>query len=704
MKLLSKINSPADLKKLKISQLPEVAVEIRDFIIKTLAESPCGGHFGGPLGAVDLCVAMHYVFDAPRDKIVFDVGYQAYAHKILTGRRDRFHTLRQKNGVAPFPRLEESPYDTTNPGHGSTSISQALGYAVARDLQGGDEVVVALIGDGSMVGGLALEGLHQAGHQRSQLIVILNDNEMGISHNYSALATYLRRVRTDPVYKNTRQNLEEIFKKLPGGEIVIEVGQKLRAGVKSMVVPGQMFEELGYHYIGPINGHNYSELISALKTARAHGGPVLIHAVTVKGKGFDRAEESSGQIKWHAATPAELEKAGFGAGKADSLQEDSAKLVKPKAAPPSYTQVFSDALIELAQQDEKIVAITAAMPGGTGIDKFIEKFPKRGFDVGMTEEHAVTFASGLALRGLRPVVAIYSTFLQRGYDQIIHDVCQHREGGLPVTFALDRGGLVGEDGATHQGVMDLTYLRSIPHLTVMAPKDELELRGLLATCLSLDGPAAIRYPRGTGVGHDLSGPIEAMPVGVGEMIYDDEEVEVGVIAIGYSVQMALGAVEKLRSEGRKVALLNARFVKPLDETLICDLARRSKRLVTVEENAKLGGFGSAILECLQGHEILVPTQILGIPDEFIHHASPKIQRAELGLDSDGIEAAIRENLERIAQPAPLKKVRAVKAASGAKNGARAKNGGANGTSNGHGEAEHAPQNGAAPEVVAKMKA
>jgi 1-deoxy-D-xylulose-5-phosphate synthase len=674
MKYLSKINSPADLKKLNISQLPEVAVEVRDFIIKTLADSPVGGHFGGPLGAVDLCVAMHYVLNAPKDKIVFDVGYQAYAHKILTGRRDRFHTLRQKDGVAPFPRLEESEYDTTNPGHGSTSISQALGYAVARDLQGGDETVVALIGDGSLVGGLALEGLHQAGHQNGQIIVILNDNEMGISHNYSALASYLRRVRTDPVYKNTRQSMEEIFKKLPGGEIVIEVGQKLRAGVRSMVVPGQMFEELGYHYIGPINGHNYSELIAALKTARALGGPVLIHAVTVKGKGFEKAEKEDGQIKWHAATPAELTKAGFGSNMADSLQEDSAKLVKPAAAPPSYTQVFSDALIELAEKDEKVVAITAAMPGGTGIDKFIEKFPKRGFDVGMTEEHAVTFASGLALRGLHPVVAIYSTFLQRGYDQIIHDVCQHREGGLPVTFALDRGGLVGEDGATHQGVMDLTYLRSIPHMTVMAPKDELELRSMLKTCLSMDTPTAIRYPRGTGVGHDLSGPYEAMPVGVGEMIYDDEEPEVGVIAIGYSVQMALSAVEKLRAEGHKVALLNARFVKPLDENLICDLARRAKRLVTVEENAHLGGFGSAILELLQRQEIMTPTQIVGIPDEFIHHASPKIQRAELGLDSAGIEATVRENLTKVEKA----KSNSAKRPKAAKNGAK-------GEANGHSE-------------------
>jgi 1-deoxy-D-xylulose-5-phosphate synthase len=646
MKYLPTIDSPADLKKLNPSQLPEVADEVRKFIIQTIAQT--GGHFGGPLGAVDICVALHYVFNSPKDKLVWDVGYQAYAHKILTGRRDRFHTLRQKDGVAPFPRIEESEYDTTNPGHGSTSISQALGYAVARDLQGGDEKVVAIIGDGSLVGGLALEGLHQAGHQKSQIIVILNDNEMGISHNYSALATYLRRVRTDPVYKNTRQNLEDIFKKLPGGEIVIEAGQKLRAGVRSMVVPGLWFEELGYHYLGPINGHNYGELIAALKTAKAIDGPVLIHTVTVKGKGFEKAELPDGQIKWHASTQAQLEKEGYGQKPADSPQETEKSIVEPKPkTPPTYTQIFSDALCELAEKNEKIVAITAAMPGGTGIDQFIEKFPTRGFDVGMTEEHAVTFASGLALRGLHPVVAIYSTFLQRGYDQIIHDVCQHRPQGLPVTFALDRGGLVGEDGATHQGVMDLTYLRSIPNMVVMAPKDEVELRSMLATCFTIDGPSAIRYPRGNGVGHDISGEIELMEVGKSETIYEDEENDVAVLAIGYSVQMAIPAVEKLRATGEKVALLNARFVKPLDAEAICDLARRSKRLITVEENARQGGFGSAVLELLAENEILVPLEILGIPDYFVHHASPKIQRDELGLDSKGIEAAIEKQLSKI---------------------------------------------------------
>ena len=655
MKYLDNINSPADLKKLNPSQLPEVADEVRKKIIETIALT--GGHFGGPLGSVDICVALHYVFNTPKDKIVWDVGYQAYAHKILTGRRDRFHTLRQKDGIAPFPRIEESEYDTTNPGHGSTSISQALGYAVARDIQGDNENVIACIGDGSIVGGLALEGLHQVGHSGRKMIVILNDNEMGISHNNSSMATYLRRVRTDPVYRNTRANLEKVFEKLPGGELVIEVGQKLRAGVKSMVVPGMWFEELGYHYLGPINGHNYTELIEALKTARAFNGPVLIHAVTVKGKGFEKAEKPDGQVKWHAATPAELEKAGYGIAKdevigtaqngnpKDSLQEDSAKLVVPKKAP-SYTQVFADTLCDLADENPKIVAITAAMAGGTGIDQFIERFPKRGFDVGMTEEHAVTFASGLALRGLHPVVTIYSTFMQRGYDQIVHDVCQHRPQGLPVTFALDRGGLVGEDGATHQGVFDFTYLRGIPNMVVMAPKDENELRSMLSACFHVDGPTAVRYPRGTGTGVDISGPIEPIEIGKSEILLDDDKPTVAVLAIGYSVQMALPAVEKLRAEGHKVALLNARFVKPLDAATICDLARRSERLVTVEENARMGGFGSAVLECLAENEILKPVEIVGIPDHFIHHASPAIQRAELGLDEKGIEKTLRALLEK----------------------------------------------------------
>jgi 1-deoxy-D-xylulose-5-phosphate synthase len=645
MALLEEINSPADLKRLNMNQLPELAVEVRHFIIDTIART--GGHFGGPLGFVEICIALHYVLDSPRDKIVWDVGYQAYAHKILTGRRDRFHTLRQWEGVAPFPRVEESEHDTTNPGHGSTSISAALGYATARDILGGDETVVAVIGDGSMVGGLALEGLHQAGHQGSNLIVVLNDNEMGISHNHSSLARYLQRLRTDPMYLHARHSLEELFKKLPGGDFVIEAGQRVRTGVKSMVVPGMWFEELGFHYLGPINGHSLPEMVSALKMARTIGGPVLLHAVTVKGKGYEKAEEKSGQIKWHAANPSDFEAAP---------QSPSAPNGAPKA-PPTYTQVFADTLIELASKDERIVAITAAMPGGTGIDKFIEAFPKRGFDVGMTEEHAVTFASGLALGGLRPVVAIYSTFMQRSYDQIIHDVCQVR-GGLPVTFALDRAGLVGEDGATHQGAFDLSYLRSIPHMTVMAPKDEGELRQMLATCIALEGPAAIRYPRGSGVGVSLTEPLVPLPIGKGEVLRDSEqkEPELGVIAIGYSVQVALQAADTLIAEGRRITVVNARFVKPLDEELICSVARRAKRLVTVEENVVQGGFGSAVLELLQREGIHdVPVTTIGIPDEFIHHGTPKIQRRELGLDADGLLYALRCALPRKGKTAAVSK-------------------------------------------------
>ncbi len=642
MALIEHINSPADLKRLNMSQLPEVAAELRRHIIDTIARS--GGHFGGPLGAVEICVALHYALDSPRDKIVWDVGYQAYAHKILTGRRDNFHTLRQWQGVAPFPRVEESEHDTTNPGHGSTSISAALGYAVARDLRGKkgtDETVVAVIGDGSLVGGLALEGLHQAGHAGSDLIVILNDNEMGISHNTSSLARYLRRVRTDPVYRHTRQSIEEVFKKLPGGELVIEAGHALRAGVRSMVVPGLWFEELGYHYLGPVNGHSLPELVAALKTARSLGGAVLIHAVTTKGKGYEKAEAAAGQIKWHAAVPFDV---------------NSGEYKPSPKSPPTYTQVFSDTLLELAEKDERIVGITAAMPGGTGMDKFIEKFPRRGFDVGMTEEHAVTFASGLALGGLRPVVAIYSTFLQRAYDQIVHDVCQVG-GGLPVTFALDRGGLVGEDGATHQGVFDLSYLRHIPHLTIMAPKDEAELRLMLATCLALDGPAALRYPRGAGLGLALDAPLEPLPIGKGEILRGEGEgpLELGVIAIGHSTQTALEAADILLGEGRRVAVVNARFVKPLDEELICDVARRAKRLVTVEENAVQGGFGSAVLELLQREGLHdVPVTMVGIPDEFIHHGHPKIQRRELGLDADGLLYTLRRALP-VAQKAPVRR-------------------------------------------------
>jgi 1-deoxy-D-xylulose-5-phosphate synthase len=654
MAFLDKINGPADLQKLNMSQLPEVAHEVRQVIIETIAQN--GGHFGGPLGCVEICLALHYVFTSPRDKFVWDVGYQAYAHKILTGRRDNFKTLRQWHGVAPFPRVEESPHDTTNPGHGSTSISAALGYAIARDVRGGAEDVVAVIGDGSLVGGLALEGLHQAGHMGSPMIVVLNDNEMGISHNSSSLAQYLRRVRTDPVYRHTRSSLEDVFKKLPGGELVIEAGEKLRAGVKSMVVPGMWFEELGYHYIGPINGHSIPELVSAFKTARSLKRPVLIHAVTVKGKGWEKAEEAEGQIKWHAATPADFQKKNtkIEPKEAAPVLEDEdglgaegkGKEAKPPSLP-TYTQVFADALIELAHKDPRIVGITAAMPGGTGMDKFIEAFPKRGFDVGMTEEHAVTFASGLALGGLKPVVAIYSTFMQRAYDQILHDVCQVKN-GLPVIFALDRGGLVGEDGATHQGVFDFCYLRNIPHMTIMAPSNEGELRGMLATAVALDGPSAIRYPRGTAVGVPLENTLVPMEIGKSQWIFgeDEEELDLGVVAIGYSVQPAREAVEKLRAQGHRVGLINARWVKPLDGEAIAELAQRAGRLVTIEENARMGGFGSAVLEALQEREVVVPVEVIGVPDEFIHHASQKIQRRELGLDADGLQATMLPLLPR----------------------------------------------------------
>jgi 1-deoxy-D-xylulose-5-phosphate synthase len=641
MSLLSHINSPADVQKLNMNQLPELAAEVRQFIIETIAQN--GGHFGGPLGCVEICVALHYVFNSPKDKFVWDVGYQAYAHKILTGRRDQFPTLRQWEGIAPFPRVEESPHDTTNPGHGSTSISAALGYAVARDLQGKsgkDESVLAVIGDGSLVGGLAMEGLQQLGHIGSDMIIILNDNEMGISHNHSALAKHLHRLRHDPVYMKSRENFEDLLKKLPGGEMVVEAGRRAKIGVKTMITPGMMFEELGLHYLGPVNGHSFPDLVSSLKIARSIGGPVLLHAVTKKGKGWEKAEADDGQVEWHAATPA-----SFQDKKTPDEKEGKVVVAKPKKK--SYTQVFSDALIELAQKDERIVAITAAMPGGTGIDKFTEKFPSRGLDVGMVEEHAVTFASGLALGGMKPVVAIYSTFLQRSYDQIIHDVCQVR-GGLPVVFALDRGGLVGEDGATHQGVFDLSYLRHIPNMVVAAPKDEAELRDLLATAVSHDGPFALRYPRGEGVGVDVSTPMQTLPLGKGELLRgsDDEQFDVAVLAIGYSVQPALAAADILLAEGQSVAVVNARFVKPLDESLISTIARRAKKIVTVEENMAQGGFGSAVLELLAREGVSTPVTILGVPDEFIHHGAQKIQRRELGLDEDGILFALRRHLPR----------------------------------------------------------
>jgi 1-deoxy-D-xylulose-5-phosphate synthase len=653
MSLLATINSPADVKRLNVNQLPELAAEVRHHIIDVIAKN--SGHFGGPLGCVDICIALHYCFNSPTDKFVWDVGYQAYAHKILTGRRDQFWTLRQHNGIAPFPRVEESEHDTTNPGHGSTSISAALGYAVARDAQGKtghDESVIAVIGDGSMVGGLALEGLHQAGHMKRDLIILLNDNEMGISHNNSALAGHLSRLRHDPHYIHARENFDNLLKKLPGGDLVVEAGHRLKAGMKTMITPGMMFEELGLHYLGPVNGHSFPELITAFNTAKSLSGPILLHTVTKKGKGWEKAEADDGQVKWHAATPADFpdrEKITVSTEDSTTIAQNGSTPAPVKKAK-TYTQVFSSALIELAEKDERIIAITAAMPGGTGIDKFIEKFPERGLDVGMVEEHAVTFASGLALGGMRPVVAIYSTFLQRSYDQILHDVCQVRD-GLPVVFALDRGGLVGEDGATHQGVFDFSYLRNIPHMVVMAPKDEGELRDMLATALNHNGPSALRYPRGDGIGCDLSKPMEVLQIGKAEWLRGEEEstFDLAILAAGYSVQPALEAADKLIAEGSKVAVINARFVKPLDEELICDLARRSKQIITVEENVVMGGFGSAVLELLARENILVPTKLIGVPDEFIHHASQKIQRRELGLDADGLLYTFRRHLPRAAK-------------------------------------------------------
>lgn len=644
MSLLETINSPDDVKRLNPDQLPELAGEIRHYIIDTIAQN--SGHFGGPLGCVDICIALHYIFDSPKDKIVWDVGYQAYAHKIITGRRERFPTLRQWNGIAPFPRVEESEHDTTNPGHGSTSISAALGYAVARDMRGvkgRDESVIAVIGDGSLVGGLALEGLMQAGHMKRDILIILNDNEMGISHNHSALAHHLQRLRHDPVYVHARENFDNLLKRFPGGDLVVEAGHRLKAGMKTMITPGMMFEELGLHYLGPVDGHDLSELIAAFKTAKSLPGPILLHTVTKKGKGWDKAEADDGQVKWHAATPADFPERE----KIEVSTNGSTPAATPKPKRKAYTQVFAETLIDLAQKDERIIAITAAMPGGTGIDKFIEKFPDRGLDVGMVEEHAVTFASGLALGGARPVVAIYSTFLQRAYDQMLHDVCQVRN-GLPVVFALDRGGLVGEDGATHQGVFDFSYLRNIPHMTVMAPKDEGELRHMLNTALHHDGPIAVRYPRGEGIGADLTESLRVLPLGKGEELHGAGEstLDVAVIAIGYSVQPALEAADQLISEGHRVGLVNARFVKPLDEVLLCDVARRARHVITVEENVVMGGFGSAVLELFSREGILVPTTLVGVPDEFIHHGAQKIQRREVGLDTDGLLYTIRRHLPR----------------------------------------------------------
>ncbi len=618
--ILSGINSPKDIWDLSLEELSELASELRKVILEVVSQN--GGHLASNLGAVELTIALHYVFRAPTDKIIWDVGHQAYTHKLLTGRRDEFHTLRQKGGISGFPKRMESQYDHFDVGHSGTSISAALGIAKAMDHMNLPGKVVPVIGDGSMTAGLALEGLNQAGDVGSRLVVVLNDNEMSISPNVGAISSYLSRTLTGQTMQKIKKESENLLKSIPGiGSSMHKVAKRVEESFKTLIYPGILFEELGYQYIGPIRGHRLDRLIVAFTNARRIDGPVLVHVGTVKGHGYAPAEENPSIF--HGIGPFELE-----TGKS-----------RVKAAPPSYTDLFAQALIDEAKKNEKIIAITAAMPEGTGLNKFAEVFPDRFYDVGIAEQHAVTFAAGLASMGFKPVVAIYSTFLQRAYDQIVHDVCLQ---DLPVVFAMDRGGLVGEDGPTHHGVFDLSYLRHIPNMVLMAPGDEDALRKSLVTALACDGPSALRYPRGSGVGIQMSDP-QPWDLGKGELLR--EGTDIGIIAIGSVVHPALEAAESLSEEGVEAAVVDARFIKPLDADLIKDVSETCGLILTVEENSLMGGFGSAVLEALSDAGERVKVSRLGIPDSYVEHGSPAELRADLGLDAQGIRKAVKEILD-----------------------------------------------------------
>lgn len=615
--LLAKIDSPEDLRQLSVEELDALAEEIRRLIISTVASN--GGHLAPSLGAVELALVLHYVFDTPSDKIIWDVGHQAYAHKIITGRRDTFGTLRKLGGVAPFPRREESPYDAFGVGHSSTSISAGSGIAEARCIIGGDYKVVCVIGDGSMTSGLAYEGLNWAGDREKDLIIVLNDNEMSISPNVGAMSSYLNRIMTGQHFVKMKAGILNFLRTIPGvGEQMVRITKQAEESLKAFIVPGMLFEEMGFRYVGPLEGHRIDYLIKNFRNIKTLKGPVLVHVVTKKGKGYAFAENDPSSF--HGIGPFYIDTG------------------KPLATggPPSYTDIFGRIMIRLAEENPSVVAITAAMSSGTGLDEFSRRFPERFYDVGIAEQHGVAFAAGLAAEGVVPVVAIYSTFLQRAYDQVLHDVCLQN---LPVTFALDRAGIVGEDGATHQGLFDLAYLRSIPNLVVMAPKDENELQHMLFTAVSLGGPAAVRYPRGRGLGVPIDERLKKIDIGRGEVLREGSDAV--VLAIGSTVYPALEAAERLAAEGIEIAVVNCRFVKPLDEELLCRWALESGRVVTAEENVLMGGFGSAVLELFQERGV-APTRMvrLGIDDRFVEHGSQKELRRRYGLDADGIYRAV----------------------------------------------------------------
>ncbi len=609
MGILDRVNDPQDLKQIDIKDLPLLAGEIREFILNNVSSS--GGHLAPSLGVVELTIALHYVYDSGLDKIIWDVGHQSYAHKILTGRKEQFATLRKFQGLSGFPKTEESIHDAFNTGHSSTSISAALGYALARDLLEENSCVAAVIGDGALTGGQAFEALNQAGHEGINMLVVLNDNEMSIAENVGAMSSYLSRLRSDPMYAKRKKDLEYLFNKIPSiGPSFIRTVERVKDSLKYLIVPGILFEELGFTYLGPIDGHNIPELIRMLLKARTYKGPVLLHVLTQKGRGYEPAEKNP--TLFHGVGPFDL--------KTGEVYKNNGR--------PTYTEVFGNTLADLADEDPRIVALSAAMPEGTGLNKFGARHPRKFIDVGIAEQNAVTLAAAMSMRGFRPVVAIYSTFLQRAYDQIVHDVCLQR---APVLFAVDRAGIVGEDGPTHHGVFDYSYLRHIPQISIIAPKDENELKDMIFTSLRHDGPVALRYPRGIAVGVELSPTYELLPWGKAEVLSEGDDVL--IIAVGSMVYPALETGKILKEHNISTTVINGRFIKPLDAELILSMSKKHSLFVTMEENALAGGFGSAVLELLADNDLIQNKFIsIGLPDEFITHGATKILKENMGLD------------------------------------------------------------------------
>ena len=613
MSLLKRIESPADLKKLSPEEFPPLCQEIRDLIISVVSD--IGGHLASNLGVVELTVALQYLLDTPKDKIVWDTSNQAYTHKLLTGRREQFHTLRQFGGLSGFCKREESPYDTFNAGHAGTGVSAAVGFVEAREQLGESNKVVCVVGDGALTSGMTLEGLQHAGALKKDFVVILNDNQMSISRNVGAISAYLNRTFTGEFYTRLREETGNFLENIPQiGEEVKRMAMRAEELAKGLLLPGLLFEELGFRYVGPIDGHNFEHLLSTLDNVLKLKGPSLLHVITKKGLGYQPAMDNP--VWFHACSAFDLK---------------SGKPAK-KASRPSYSAVAVDTLVSIAKQDPRVVAITAAMCEGTGLSAFEKALPDRLYDVGIAEQHAVTFAGGLAAQGMRPVICMYSTFLQRAYDQVVHDVATQN---LPVTVCIDRGGLVAEDGTTHHGAFDLSYLRHVPNMVVMAPKDENELQHMVKTCLTFEGPTALRYPRGSSLGVPMDPEPQALPIGEAELLREGDDV--ALVSIGVTVHQAVEAAERLAQEGISATVVNARFVKPLDTTLLTSVAKQVKCMVTIEEGCRIGGFGSAVLECLSEEGLWhLPTKVLGLPDWYIEQGPQDLLREKYGLTANGI--------------------------------------------------------------------